>query len=299
MPKREEYIICAGHVENENTQRGCLVCLKRVAMSCLGGLKSIRCKQGDVAKYVLLPGDPKRVSKMAELWDESRFIADYREHVTYTGKIDGVDISACSTGAGGMSTASALEELAEVGADTFIRVGTCAALQDNIEPGDLIICAGTVRHDGTSDQYVEMSYPAFANYEVLLALIEAAEKLGVKYHVGVGYTHGAFYCGVGRPGYGGYTQSWIEKIQPDMQRARVLNFEAEAATIFTLSQLFGLRAGAIFTAIVNFAKDEFNYKQSAVNQNIAVATEAIKIIHGWDEIKKQKNKSYLSFSLLN
>lgn len=258
----------------------------------------IRCKAGDVAKYVLLPGDPKRVSKMAEFWDESRFVADYREHVTYTGKVGGVEISACSTGAGGMSTASALEELAEIGADTFIRVGTCAALQENIEPGDLIICTGTVRHDGTSDQYVEMNYPAFANYEVVLALIEAAERLGVKYHVGVGYTHGAFYCGVGRPGFGGYSQSWIETIQSDMKRARVLDFEAEAATVFTLSQLFGLRAGAIFTAVVNFAKDEFNLKPSAVQQHIAVATEAVKIIHEWDQKKKEKNRPYLFPSLM-
>ena len=250
----------------------------------------IRCGNGDVAEYVLLPGDPHRVPIVAGMWDRAEKIAEYREHVTYTGEVDGIPISATSTGAGGMSTTSTIEELADIGAKTFIRVGTCAVLQDGIEPGDLIINTAAVRHDGSSDQYVEMNYPAVANLEVTMALIQAAERLGARYHVGVGFSHGAFYCGVGRPGFGGYTQSWIQNIQPDMKRARVLNFEAEAAAIFTLSSLFGLRAGCICTAVVSFASDRFEYKQEAIDKNLLVATEAVRILHEWERIKQETGK---------
>ncbi|MFG6118060.1 MULTISPECIES: nucleoside phosphorylase [Thalassobacillus] len=258
----------------------------------------IRCRPGDVEKYVLLPGDPERVGQMAALWEEKRHVATYREHVTYTGKVGGVGISACSTGAGGPSTASALEELAEIGAETFIRVGTCGAMQENIEPGDLIICAGAVRYDGTSDQYVDHKYPAIANQEVVMALIEAAERIGATYHVGIGYTAASFFCGQGRPGFNNYRQSWMETIMEDMQKAGVLNFEMEASTVLTLSSLFNLRAGAVFTAVANRVKDEFEYKGEGVAQSIAVATEATKILNEWDELKKRSGKPYFFPSLL-
>lgn len=259
----------------------------------------IRCRPGDVAKYVLLPGDPERVGQMAAKWDQKKHIATYREHVTYTGKVGGVDISACSTGAGGPSTASALEELAEIGAKTFIRVGTCGAMQEHIEPGDLIICTGAVRYDGTSDQYVDPKFPAVADQEVVMALIEAAERIGVKYHVGIGYTAASFFCGQGRPGFNNYKQSFMDTIMDDMQKASVLNFEMEAATVLTLSSLFNLRAGAIFTAVANRVKDEFAYKGEGVEQSIAVATEAVKILSHWDELKKRSGKPYFYPSLLN
>src|SRR5207247_7844958 len=105
-----------------------------------GGLQDhIRCKRGDVERYVLLPGDPDRVDVIAAEWNESRRIANYREHRTFSGRLDGVPITCCSTGAGSGSTASAVEELANLGADTFIRVGTTAALQEDIECGDIVI----------------------------------------------------------------------------------------------------------------------------------------------------------------
>lgn len=258
----------------------------------------IRCRPGDVAEYVLLPGDPERVPVIADSWDEKRKVASYREHVTYSGKAGGVGISACSTGAGGPSTASAVEELAEIGAGTFIRVGTCGAIQEHIDPGDLIISSGAVRHDGTSDQYVERSYPAAANHEVLLALIEAAEALGARYHVGLSYTSASFFCGQGRPGFDGYTQSWMKQIMRDMQQAGVLNFEMEAATIFTLSNLFRLRAGGIFSVVANRVNDRFDYKSEAIEQAAGISTEAVKILNRWDKAREGSGKRYFHPSLL-
>jgi uridine phosphorylase len=241
----------------------------------------IRCRPGDVARYVLLPGDPARVPLIAERWAEARAVADEREHVTYTGRLrDGGPISATSTGAGGGSTASALEELIEIGADTFIRVGTCGAIQAEIEPGDVVIQNAAVRFDGTSPQYVRMEYPAAAHHVVTLALVQAAERLGVKYHVGVTASTAAFYTGQGRPGWRGYTQQFIEDLVPDLQRARVLTFEMEAATIFTMLGLYGLRGGSICAAIANRVTGKM--VKTGVETAIDVANEAVKILQVWD-----------------
>ena len=131
----------------------------------------IRCKNGDINKYVLLPGDPERVDEIAKCWDEAKLIASQREFRSFSGKINNVPVSACSTGIGGPSSAIAIEELANLGADTFIRVGTCGAIDENINCGEIIICSGAIRQDGTSEDYVDLSYPAIANHEIVFALI--------------------------------------------------------------------------------------------------------------------------------
>lgn len=256
----------------------------------------IRCKEGDIAKYVLLPGDPERVDMISSEWDEKRFVAHYREHRTFTGKINGVELSACSTGAGGGSTASAFEELAELGGDTFIRVGTTAAIQEEIDPGDLIISSGAVRHDGTSSFYVDDRFPASADYEVTTALVEAAERLGYRYHVGISCSAASWYCGQGRPGFRGYKQTFFENKVDDLNRAGVLNFEMEAATIFTLANLYGLRAGSVCTVVANRIRDEFKY--GGIEKSIQVANVAVQILAEWDEKKKENNKKWWFPSLM-
>lgn len=258
----------------------------------------IQCGAGEVARHVILPGDPKRVGKIAAMWDSGKLIADYREHVTYTGKIKDLLISACSTGAGGGSASSAMEDLAEIGADTFIRVGTCGAIQKGIKPGDLVICTGAVRKEGTSDGYIINSYPAAANYEVTMALIESAEVLGYSYHIGVGYTAASFFCGQGRPGFRGYTQKFQQEILPDMQAAGILSFEMEAATIFTIASVYGLRAGAIFTVVANRVDNKFAYDSNTVNRNLEVANLAMTILWDWEKRAKAAGKTHFYPSLL-
>lgn len=233
----------------------------------------IQCRPGDVAPYVLLPGDPGRTDKIAESWDEGRLVASNREHRTFTGSVGGAPISACSTGMGGPSTSIAVEELIRVGAQTFVRIGTCGAIQEDIRCGDLIVNTAAVRHDGASPLYVEESYPAAADYEVTLALIEACERLNLRYHVGVTCSTGSFHCGQGRPGYRGYKQSFFENIVEDMRQARVLNFEMEAATLFTLASIYGFRAGCICVAVANRITSEMvssNLKDLLAASNLAV-----------------------------
>lgn len=137
---------------------------------------------GEVGRYVLLPGDPKRCAKIAAHFDNPVLVADSREFVTYTGELDGVKVSVTSTGIGGASASIAMEELHACGADTFIRVGTCGGMDLDVKGGDLVIATGAVRFEGTSKEYAPIEYPAVANFQIVNALAHSAAKLNLPYH---------------------------------------------------------------------------------------------------------------------
>ncbi|ABN69574.1 uridine phosphorylase [Staphylothermus marinus F1] len=250
-------------------------------------------KPGDVSKYVLLPGDPGRVKRIASFWDEAWRVAEHREYLTFSGKYKGVFISATSTGIGAPSTAIAIEELARVGSNTFIRVGTTGALRRNIGVGDIIISTGAVRLEGTSKQYVFPEYPAVASFDVTMALITAAEELGVKYHVGLTASTDSFYVGQERPGYKGYLPPFQRGLIDFLKSVNVLNFEMEAATIFTLANIYGLRAGSVCAAIANRETEEF-IVDAGVDDAIKVANEAVKILNEWDQIVRETGSKTVS-----
>jgi len=212
---------------------------------------------GDVADTVLLPGNPERVDKVTALWDDHEAVAHHREYRTATGSYDGTPISVTSTGIGSPSAAIAVEELARVGADTFIRVGSCGGIQPELDVGDLVITTGAVRQEGTSDEYVREDYPAVADREVVGALVAAAEALGHDYHLGVTMSSDSFYAGQGRPGYGGYEAPDGDALVEQLQAAGVLNIEMEAAAVTTIAGLYGLRAGAVCTVYANRVTGEF------------------------------------------
>lgn len=238
-------------------------------------------KPGDIASSILLPGDPARARLISGLWDSVKQMAEKRSYLTFTGIFKGVPITTTSTGIGCPATAIAIEELASIGAKTLIRVGSSGAIQKHIKCGDLIITTGAVRNDGTSAQYVVPQYPAFANHQVTLALIEAAESYGFRYHVGITCSTDSFFTGQGRPGFKNYWQSNMDHIIPDLKAARVLNFEMECSTIFTLSNLFGLRSGAICAVFANRETEEFaTLGEKEASQT---ACEAVKILAEWDE----------------
>jgi uridine phosphorylase len=260
----------------------------------------IKCRKGDVARYVLLPGDPARVKVIASLWDESHKVAENRQYVTYTGKVSGVDISSTSTGIGSPSAAIAVEELARCGADTFIRVGTCGGYQKNQKIGDIAIATGAVRWEGTTRQYVPVEYPAISTPEVVMALVEAAEQLGVDYHVGITKSGDSLYAGMA---FGGYQQSWMKNIEADFAMSNVVSAEMEASAIFTLANLFRLRAGSVCSIIDLVIADEaqkpgqalsveeaFQPKPEFILRSCRCAVEAVKILNKWDRDKQAKGK---------
>jgi uridine phosphorylase len=252
---------------------------------------------GEVARYVLLPGDPARADRIAKTWDEAKLIARHREFTTYTGKYRGTPISVTSTGIGGPSAAIAVEELLRVGADTFLRVGTTGSIQPGIQLGDLIITTAAVRLEGTSKQYVMTEYPASASYEIVLALIEAAESIGASYWLGITASTDSFYLGQGRPGYRDYMQSWAKTILGDLQAAGVVNFEMESATIFTMANLYGARAGTVCAVIANRVENTFK-PGYGIDTAIKVANEAVKILSEWDELKEKRGKKWFYPSIL-
>jgi uridine phosphorylase len=258
----------------------------------------LQIKPGDMPRYVLTPGDPGRVPVIGEQWDTYREVGYFREFRSARGTLSGVDVGACSTGVGGPSTDIALVELSNCGADTFIRVGSCAALQPHIPPGDLVIATGALRLTGTVDAYVDKSYPAVADHEVLMALIEAAEELNESYHLGLSASVDSFYAGEVNPLPGDFRQSRMETVIEDLTRARVANFEMEAATIFTLCQLFGFRGGMICSVGANRVTREREDSHDSIKRCARVASRAVVILAGWDERKKQKGKRHFYPSLL-
>jgi uridine phosphorylase len=251
---------------------------------------------GELPRYVLLPGDPDRVARIGDTWDSYQEVARHREYTSGRGHFSGVPIGAVSTGIGAPSAAIAIEELAEVGVDTLIRVGSTGAIASGIECGDLIINTGAVRFDGTTAAYVIPEYPACAHYEVITALVEACEKLGYRYHLGIGASTSSFFTGQGRPGYGGYNPSWMDHIIPDLQKAKVLNLEMETACVLTLSSLFGLRAGSICTVFANRLTNTFQV--IGENRAIEAANEAVAILSAWDHQKEASGKPYFVPSLM-
>ncbi|WP_284010080.1 nucleoside phosphorylase [Haloarcula pelagica] len=212
---------------------------------------------GDVADSVLLPGNPERVAKVVDGWDAHEVVADHREYRTATGTHEGTPISVTSTGIGSPSAAIAVEELARVGADTLLRVGSCGAIREEASVGDLIITTGAVRQEGTSDEYVREDYPASADHRVVSALVAAAEELGYDYHLGVTCSTDSFYAGQSRPGFDGFEARGSAERLDELREAGVLNFEMEAASILTLASIYGLRAGAVCTVYANRVTGEF------------------------------------------
>ncbi len=250
----------------------------------------IECKPGDLLGPVLLPGDPERAKRIAETWQAHKEVAAHRQYNSYTGKVYDVPVSVTSTGIGTPACEIAITELLNIGCDTFLRVGSCGALQPGIEIGDLVINTGAVKLEGSSIHYVPENFPAMAHFEVVLALIEACEVLGYRYHLGVAASSSSFYLGQGRPGYNGYKISKTDNIVPDLQKMGVVNMEMEASHIFTLGQIFGARTGAICAVYANRVTNEFGVKGE--KEAILAANYAVKVLAEMDEKKKESNKKY-------
>jgi uridine phosphorylase len=198
----------------------------------------ILCKPGDVARHVLLPGDPGRVKRIAAQMDAARLVAENREYIVYTGTTRGVPVTVCSTGIGGPAASIALEELVNVGAQVFIRVGSCAGRLEDIPIGMPIVVKAAYRGEGTSNAYLPLGFPAVADLDVSVALIDAARASGEAFRVGIADTRDAFYM----PDV---------NLAERMRQAGVIAGEQEAATLFVVGAWRGVRVGAIATTDSN------------------------------------------------
>ena len=228
----------------------------------------------DVGDYVLVPGDPFRTPLIAKHLDDAREVAFSREYRTFTGKVDGVPVSAMSSGMGGPSVAIGVEELHELGVHTLLRVGTCGALQPGIKVGDLVIAIGAVRSEGTPDGYVPKEYPAIASLDVVNALIESAEASRVPYHVGLMRSVDALYSDLvpdqmPRPDLRGELEMW--------SKAGIIGADMETSTLLIVSRLRKMRAGTVCLCVDEVGAGEIHHLDpSYMDRMLAVAVDAIR-----------------------
>ncbi|MCD7752283.1 MAG: uridine phosphorylase [Lachnospiraceae bacterium] len=238
---------------------------------------------GEVGRYVLLPGDPKRCMKIAAYLDHPVLVADSREFVTYTGTLDGEKVSVTSTGIGGASTSIAVEELRRCGADTFIRVGTCGGMDVDVQGGDIVIATGAVRMEGTSKEYAPIEYPAVADLSVTNALVQAAKSLGAAYHTGVVQCKDAFY-GQHEPEKLPAGYELMEKWQAWLKMGCKAS-EMESAALFIVGGYLRARTGTCLLAIANQERERLGLPNKQVHETdlvIRVAIEAVRVLIGED-----------------
>ena len=233
----------------------------------------IHLKPGDIGKYVLLPGDPARSDRVAQYLEDAQFVANNREHRTFTGFYKGVKISVTSTGMGCPSTAIAVEELIKCGADTFIRIGTAGPVRDEMdsERYDGVVVTGAVRDEGTTVHYIPVEYPAVANRHVVAALAQAAQAAGLNFAEGISQSKDSFYGEVD-PACSPVEKRLKERWQA-WQRGNVMCSEMECAALFIISSIRGCRAGAI----MNWGD---------MNRTIQTACDAVRLLMQQDKNNK-------------
>lgn len=248
----------------------------------------IQVAKGEVGRYVLLPGDPKRCAKIAQYFDDPVLVADNREYVTYTGTLDGVKVSVTSTGIGGPSASIAMEELYRCGADTFVRIGTCGGMQTEVKSGDVVIATGAIRMEGTSKEYAPIEYPAVADIEVVNALIEAAKEMCVPYHAGVVESKDSFY-GQHTPESKPVSYELLNKWEA-WKRMGCLASEMESAALYIVGSYLRVRIGTVLLVMANQERAKEGLDNPVVHDTelpIKTAVEAIRSLIREDR-KKQK-----------
>lgn len=244
----------------------------------------IQLKPGDVGRYVILPGDPGRCKKIAALLTDPVHVASNREFNTYTGMLDGIKVSVTSTGIGGPSAAIALEELTRCGADTFIRVGTCGGMQEQVIGGDLIIANGAIRMEGTGREYAPIEFPAVPDFTVTRALQEAAEALDHRAHIGVVQCKDSFY-GQHEPEAKPVGYELLNKWEAFIALG-ALGSEMESAALFVVASALGVRIGTVLLALANQERAKKGLSNPQVHDTsaaIETALEAIRILAAEDE----------------
>ena len=239
----------------------------------------IQVGEGEVGKYVILPGDPKRCAKIAAYFDDAKLVADSREYVTYTGYLDGVKVSVTSTGIGGPSASIAMEELVKCGADTFVRVGTCGGMQLDVKSSDVVIASGAIRMEGTSKEYAPIEFPALADIDIVNALRSAAKELGQTSHVGVVQCKDSFF-GQHEPQIMPVSYELTQKWQAWL-RMGCLASEMESAALFIAGSFLHVRVGACFLVLANQEREKRglpNVQVHDTTQAIATTMDAIRLL---------------------
>lgn len=233
----------------------------------------LQIRKGDVGRYVILPGDPKRCEKIARHFEGAKLVADSREFVTYTGFLNGEKVSVTSTGIGGPSASIAMEELVQCGADTFIRVGTCGGIDLHVKGGDIVVATGAIRMEGTSREYAPIEFPAVADLAVANALVEAGRELGYTCHTGIVQCKDAFY-GQHEPERMPVSYELLNKWEA-WKRLGCKASEMESAALFVVASHLGVRCGSDFLVMGNQERQAAGLDNPIVHDTEAAITVAV------------------------
>lgn len=244
-----------------------------------GRVPHVYLKEDDVARFVLLPGSPERARLTASMFDDAKEMGFHREYLSFTGTYQGIDVSVVSTGMGVFSAVTAVEELAAIGADTFIRIGSCATYQEEINLGDNIIATGCIRDEGCTLEFAPLAYPAVPNLDIMLALIDSAKERGATYHTGVVRTCENFYLRERSP-----------TLNAQYAKLGAVALEMELSAILMASIDLGTRAGGILTVGSNLVTTENRYKGQRINEfdageknMIRIALDTVKKLYSLDQ----------------
>ena len=243
----------------------------------------IHCVEGDVGRYVILPGDPGRCEAISSHFDDPVHIGMNREYNIYTGYLLGEKVSVCSTGIGGPSAAIAMEELTAIGADTFVRVGTCGGIDLDVKSGDIVVATGSVRFEHTSMEYAPIEFPAVPDLDVTIALRQASKALGYPTHTGVVQCKDSFY-GQHSPEKSPVYYELLNKWE-SWKRLGVKASEMESAALFVVASALGVRCGSCFHVIWNQEREKAGLDQDMSEDTsaaIKVGIEALKLLIGQD-----------------
>lgn len=243
----------------------------------------IQCAPGDVGRYCILPGDPGRCKTIAQHFDQPVYRKTNREYETWTGTLLGEEVSVVSTGIGGPSAAIAMEELSNLGAHTFVRVGTCGGIDLEVQSGDVVVATGAVRMEGTSREYAPIEWPAVPDYRVVNALVQGCKALGKPWHAGVVQCKDSFY-GQHSPSRMPVSYELEEKWQA-WKRLGVLASEMESAALFAVAAARRVRCGSVFHVIWNQEREAAGLDQKESHDTsaaIQVGVEALKLLIAQD-----------------
>ena len=249
-------------------------------------LYHIQVAPGEVGRYVILPGDPKRSEKIARYFDSPALVADNREYVTYTGTLDGVKVSVTSTGIGGPSASIAMEELVRCGADTFVRIGTCGGMQTPVKSGDIVVATGAIRMEGTSREYAPIEFPAVADLEVTNALAAAAQEKGLPFHTGVVQCKDSFY-GQHEPEVKPVSYELLNKWEA-WKRLGCLASEMESAALFVVASALRVRCGSCFMVVANQERERLGLENPVVHDTDGAIQVAVQAIHRMIQADRSK-----------
>lgn len=236
----------------------------------------LQIRPGDVGRYVILPGDPKRCEKIAKHFEDAKLVADSREFVTYTGYLEGEKVSVTSTGIGGPSASIAMEELVQCGADTFVRVGTCGGIDLDVRGGDIVIATGAVRMEGTSREYAPIEFPAVADYHIVQKLEAAAKANGYPCHIGVVQCKDSFY-GQHEPEKMPVSYELTQKWEA-WKRLGCLASEMESAALFVVASYLHVKIGSIFLVVANQEREKLHLENPVAHDTQAAIKSAVDAI---------------------